>query len=79
MAIPQGVNSLVGSSSDYVAAGGSEGFGDFDPVVPSARRNSLFAGNGTDGTEVLVGAIVLAALLALILFRVGGFQAVIAS
>jgi hypothetical protein len=39
----------------------------------------MFSGNGTDGTELYTGAIVLAALALLILFRVGGFQAIIAS
>ena len=77
-----GVNSLVGSVAYQPAAGSQrdtlEGSGAESSGV-MATASGLFAGNGTDGTEILVGAIVLAALLLLILFRVGGFKAVIAS
>jgi hypothetical protein len=74
----QGVNSLVGSVDGYIPPGASGRATVFDdsPAVPSA---GLFSGNGTDGTELYTGAIVLAALAILILFRLGGFQAIIAS
>lgn len=80
MATPQGVNSLVGSVDGYIPAGAAGRATVFDdsPAVPSAGLG-MFSGNGTDGTEIFTGAIVLGALLILILFRVGGFQAIIAS
>jgi len=79
MPTPQGVNSLVGSVDGYIppgASGRATPYGD-PSAVPSA--GGMFSGNGTDGTELYTGAIVLAALALLILFRVGGFQAIIAS
>jgi hypothetical protein len=72
MGAPQGINSLVGSFDARPAEGATR------DAAPSA--SGFFSPNKeTDGTEYLVGAIVLAALLLLILFRVGGFQAVIAA
>lgn len=96
MAIPQGVNSLIGSFDAQQAVGGSRGFGQSDPqesVMDSQMRESPRFGNQgflgsmmanrsnavTDGSEWIVGAIVIIALLLLISFRVGGFQAIIAT
>ena len=86
----QGVNSLVGNVMFQPAAGSArdtfEGSGAATAGVTAQSHGNeggtmanLFTGNGTDGTELLVGAIVLGALALLILFRIGGFKAVIAS
>lgn len=85
----QGVNSLVGNVMFQPAAGADRdtyqgsGAGMTGPQAQSQGATgtmaNLFTGNGTDGTELLVGAITLGALALLILFRVGGFKAVIAS
>jgi len=77
MPTPQGINALVGSVDFEPAAGGERSAPPKGNAVPSA--GSLFTGNGTDGTEMIVGAIVLISLAILIGFRVGGFQAIIAS
>jgi hypothetical protein len=71
MPVPQGINSLVGSPDSYLAVGATESA---TAVGGSAPRNVV-----TDGTEFFVGAIVLGALMVLILFRLGGLQAVIAA
>jgi len=71
MPVPQGINSLVGSFDARVADGATD----------SATR----VGGGspsnvvTDGTEYVVAAFVIGALAILILFRIGGLQAVIAA
>jgi hypothetical protein len=75
----QGINSLIGSVAYQPAAGSDRDATELSTEAKSSMVSGLFTGSGTDGTEWLVGAIVLAALLTLILFRVGGFRAVIAS
>jgi hypothetical protein len=72
MAVPQGVNSLVGSFDARIADGATDN--------ATALRGNFDSDNVvTDGTEFVVGAFVIGALVVLILFRLGGLQAVIAA
>ena len=71
MPVPQGINSLVGSFDARIADGATD---NATALSGSAPRNVV-----TDGTEFVVAAFVIGALALLILFRIGGLQAVIAA
>lgn len=64
------INPLVGGATHNVAT--APDTDSTETVVPEAVVN-------TDGTEYVIAAIVLGALGVLILFRLAGFQAVIAA
>lgn len=66
----QGVNSLIGYESGVTAVGA---------VRAESGAPTEVTGAVEDGVEFFVAAIVLSALVVLILFRIGGFQAVIAA